>query len=68
MPALGELDAALDQCRQIMEHYPHTASRRTTTALTAVRRSPAPYRRHPQAREIRDHIVHLTRRTSAASL
>ncbi|MGI5347000.1 tetratricopeptide repeat protein [Streptomyces sp. CA-250714] len=66
--ALGELDAALDQCRQILEHYPHTASRRTTTALTAVRRSLAPYRRHPQAREIRDRIVHLTRRTSASSL
>ncbi|MGP3987178.1 hypothetical protein [Streptomyces sp. 3N207] len=66
--ALGELEAALDQCRQLFVHYPHTASRRTTAALTTVRRSLAPYRRHPQAREVRGHIVHLTRHTSAAAL
>ncbi|KPC90927.1 hypothetical protein [Streptomyces sp. NRRL F-5639] len=58
---LGQLDAALDQCRQAAAHYPHTSSRRTTTALSALRRSLAPYRRHPQAREVRDHLTRLTR-------
>ncbi|MGP3975616.1 hypothetical protein ACTWQF_16720 [Streptomyces sp. 8N114] len=66
--ALGELEAALDQCRQLFVHYPHTASRRTTAALTTVRRSLAPYRRHPEAREVHGHIVRLTRRTSSAPL
>ncbi|MBO8192202.1 tetratricopeptide repeat protein [Streptomyces oryzae] len=65
--ALGELDGALEQCRQLCAHYPYTASRRTVTALTTVRRSLAPYRRHPQARQIRDHLAQLMRRTSDAA-
>jgi tetratricopeptide (TPR) repeat protein len=63
--ALGDVGAALNECQQALVHYPLTASRRTTTALTAIRRSLAPYRRHPQARELRDHIADLTQRTRA---
>ncbi|MBQ1122081.1 hypothetical protein ACH4RA_03890 [Streptomyces smyrnaeus] len=64
---LGDLEAALDQCRHSCLHHPHTASRRTTAALTALRRSLAPYRRHPQAREVRDRIVQLTRSAAPGS-
>ncbi|MFI8849081.1 tetratricopeptide repeat protein [Streptomyces sp. NPDC053499] len=65
--ALGELEAALDQCARALAHYPYTASRRTTTALTALRRVLAPYRRHPQARGVRDQVARLTHSRPAGS-
>ncbi|GAA2613811.1 hypothetical protein [Streptomyces axinellae] len=65
--SLGEVEAALEQCREIFVHYPFTASRRTTMALTAMRRCLAPYRRHPQAREVRDQLIHLTRRKAGVA-
>ncbi|MBO8187717.1 tetratricopeptide repeat protein [Streptomyces spirodelae] len=65
--ALGELEAALDQCTRALAHYPYTASRRTTSTLTALRRVLAPYRRHPQARGVRDQLARLTHSRPAGS-
>ena len=58
--ALGELETALDECRQALGHYEFTASHRATTALTAVGRALAPYRRHAGARELRARITEAT--------
>lgn len=57
----GEVEAALSECQRALEHYPFTSSRRTTTALAGLRRSLAPYHRHPRARALRERITDLTR-------
>ncbi|WP_431984649.1 hypothetical protein [Streptomyces qinglanensis] len=61
---LGELERALAQCRELFGHYPYTSSGRTTASLASLHRSLAPYRRHPQVREVRDRISRLTRPTA----
>ncbi|MFE9391893.1 tol-pal system YbgF family protein [Streptomyces sp. NPDC006784] len=61
---LGELERALNRCRELFAHYPYTSSRRATASLTSLHRSLAPYRRHPQVREVRDRISRLTRPTA----
>ncbi|MFI7245001.1 hypothetical protein [Streptomyces qinglanensis] len=62
--SLGELERALAQCRELFAHYPYTSSGRTTASLTSLHRSLAPYRRHPQVRDVRDRISRLTRPTA----
>ncbi len=39
---LGELERALDRCRELFAHYPYTSSRRTTASLTSLHRTLAP--------------------------
>jgi tetratricopeptide (TPR) repeat protein len=59
--AMGQMEAALRHCRDFLDHYPHVTSSQARHALTDLHRSLTPYRRHPEAKEVREQVLRLAR-------